>query len=370
MRWLVRYAASKQGEVGATTEEAFDAVVVAVGQYTQPRLPTINGMDKWRRRQLHSHSYRVPDSFRGEVVVVVGCHESGKDIALELRKVARDVHVSVKAVAGSISAGMSKAVAKNHNLHLNPEATQRNCPSSDIKPIPARVCDQSCFDLASRRSIACARTDGRVVFADGSTIVADAVIYCTGYDYSFPFLDTGGLVTVDDSRVGPLYEHTFPPALAPSLSFVGVPKMVAAVPRFYEAQARWVARVLSGRSAPAVVGGDDALRRGVPPRQGDRRRAQAPLSHAIAFDLVYCDEFGEKHCGFPRLPEWKKELVWSAVRSSRDDAEGCAATTTTTATSSGRDCSARAGSLDVRQRTKSTAATQEGKGYQKSFWNL
>jgi hypothetical protein len=67
----------------------------------------------------------------------------------------------------------------------------------------------------------------------GSCVVADAVIYCTGYkyNYSFPFLDTGGLVTVDDNRVGPLYEPTFPPALAPSsLSFVGVPKRVA-VPR-------------------------------------------------------------------------------------------------------------------------------------------
>jgi hypothetical protein len=93
MRWVVRYAASKQGEgeVGATTEEAFDAVVVAVGRYTQPRLPTINGMDKWSRRQLHSHSYRVPGSSRGEVVVVVGCHESGKDIAQELRKVVTPV---------------------------------------------------------------------------------------------------------------------------------------------------------------------------------------------------------------------------------------------------------------------------------------
>ena len=30
------------------------------------------------------------------------------------------------------------------------------------------------------------------------------------YDYSFPFLDTGGLVTVDDNRISPLFEHTFP----------------------------------------------------------------------------------------------------------------------------------------------------------------
>ena len=68
------------------------------------------------------------------------------------------------------------------------------------------------------------------------------------YNYSFPFLDTAGHVTVDDNRVGRLFEHTFPPALAPSLSFVGVPKRVV-LPRFFEMQARWVAQVLSGRRA-------------------------------------------------------------------------------------------------------------------------
>lgn len=46
------------------------------------------------------------------------------------------------------------------------------------------------------------------------------------YSYAFPFLDTKGKVIVDDERVGPLYEHTFPPSLAPSLSFVGIPRKV------------------------------------------------------------------------------------------------------------------------------------------------
>lgn len=68
--------------------------------------------------------------------------------------------------------------------------------------------------------------EGRVVFGDGSVVVADAVIYCTGYNYSFPFLDTAGAVTIDDNRVGPLFEHVFPPSLAPSLSFVGIPRKV------------------------------------------------------------------------------------------------------------------------------------------------
>ena len=65
-----------------------------------------------------------------------------------------------------------------------------------------------------------------MVFGDGSSVLADTVIYCTGYNYAFPFLDTEGAVTVDDNRVGPLFEHVFPPSLAPSLSFVGIPVKV------------------------------------------------------------------------------------------------------------------------------------------------
>ncbi|TVU40267.1 hypothetical protein EJB05_13723, partial [Eragrostis curvula] len=288
LQWVVKWT-QQRGEAGSevtTEEEVFDAVVVAVGMYTQPSLPTMNGMDKWRRRQLHSHSYRVPDSFRDEVVVVVGCHESGKDISLEIRKVAREVHISVKCLDDVIP-GVLKAVSRHQNLHLHPK-------------------------------VDCLCEDGTVVFTDGSCVVADAVVYCTGYHYSYPFLDTGGVVTVDDNRVGPLYEHTFSPALAPSLSFVGVPKGVN-VPRFYEMQARWVAQVLSGkRTLPPV----EEMLRSV--AESDRAREMAGVPKRFAHHVVdseYCDEFGEKYCGFPRLPEWKKELLLASVGKMRDNVE-------------------------------------------------
>lgn len=287
-RWTVSWSRHRgcDGEVVTTEEEVFDAVVVAVGQYTQPRLPTIRGMDKWSRRQLHSHSYRVPDSFHGEVVVIVGFRHSGVDIALELSKVAREVHVSVKSME-ALTPAVSKAVARHSDLHLHLQ-------------------------------IECLREDGQVTFADGSRVAADSIIYCTGYDCSFPFLDTGGLVTVDDSRVGPLYEHTFPPALAPSLSFVGLPRMVL-VPRFYEAQARWVAQALSGRRP---LPPSEEMARSAEEYHRAREAAGVPrrLSHALFFDMDYCDEFGAKHCGFPPVEGWKRDLLSLSLASASDGA--------------------------------------------------
>jgi hypothetical protein len=155
-----------------------------------------------------------------QVVVVVGCGESGLDIATELCGVAKEIHLTAKSTedATTPSPMVSKLLSNHAEIRLHPPAVR----------------------LMSE--------DGMVAFAG---VVADSVIYCTGYTYSIPFLDTGGLVAVDGGggdRVGPLYEHTFPPALAPSLSFVGVPMAVFA-PWFFEAQARWIAMVLSGMAA-------------------------------------------------------------------------------------------------------------------------
>jgi dimethylaniline monooxygenase (N-oxide forming) len=50
-----------------------------------------------------------------------------------------------------------------------------------------------------------------VCFTDGSTELADAVIYYTGYKISFPFLDYS--VAGADAKLIPLYQRVIPPAL-------------------------------------------------------------------------------------------------------------------------------------------------------------
>lgn len=67
------------------------------------------------------------------------------------------------------------------------------------------------------------------------------------FSYSFPFLHTQGEVGVDDNCVGPLYEQVFPPSLAPSLAFIGLPYRVASIFRMFELQSRWVAMALSNK---------------------------------------------------------------------------------------------------------------------------
>ncbi|GMY15562.1 flavin-containing monooxygenase FMO GS-OX-like 9 [Fagus crenata] len=273
LKWVVR---TKEKKTEKVVEEVFDAVVVASGHYSQPTLPSIKGMDAWKRKQMHSHIYRVSEPYRNEVVVVVGNSLSGQDISMELVEVAKEVHLSSKSL--TITEGLSKVLSKHENLHLRPQ-------------------------------IESLHEDGRVLFVDGTWVIADSILYCTGYTYTFPFLDTKGIVVVDDGRVGPLYEHTFPPSLAPSLSFIGIPRKIIGFP-FFESQAKWISQLLSGkRTLPSW----DDMMQSIKDFYHSREVAGIPKhnTHDIG-EFEYCDKYGD-HVEFPHLEEWRKQLCVSAL---------------------------------------------------------
>lgn len=76
----------------------------------------------------------------------------------------------------------------------------------------------------------------------------DEIIYCTGYEYSFPFLKTDNEISTKGQRVSPLYKHMFVPLYGPSLSFIGLNTHVIPFPIF-EYQSKYLARLLSFKSS-------------------------------------------------------------------------------------------------------------------------
>lgn len=56
----------------------FDAVVVCVGNYHQPNLPDVKGIDDFPGLQMHAHNYRSAAMFTTQTVIVVGASFSGK----------------------------------------------------------------------------------------------------------------------------------------------------------------------------------------------------------------------------------------------------------------------------------------------------
>lgn len=87
-----------------------------------------------------------------------------------------------------------------------------------------------------------------VVFDDGSSIEdLDAVVFCTGYNVGFDFVDQS-VIQAKDNRVT-LYKYIFPPHLTKStLAVIGCFQPVGAHMPISELQARWSVQVFKGTS--------------------------------------------------------------------------------------------------------------------------
>ena len=89
-----------QAEADGTTFFARN-VVLATGPYQQPKLPPVAESLPARIQQLHSNEYRRPEQLAEGGVLVVGTGQSGTQIAEELQRAGRDVHLSVS-MCGSV----------------------------------------------------------------------------------------------------------------------------------------------------------------------------------------------------------------------------------------------------------------------------
>ncbi|KFV20680.1 Dimethylaniline monooxygenase [N-oxide-forming] 5, partial [Tauraco erythrolophus] len=231
----------------------FDAVLVCTGHHTDAHLPlsTFPGLEKFEGWYLHSRDYKSPQSFLGKRVVVVGTGNSGIDIAVELSHTAKQVFLSTKRgtwVLHRVADGgypfdfsyISRFVQLLHNLlpqNASNFLLERKVNSRfdhalyGLQP-QHRILDQhpTINDDLPNRIIS-----GRVlvkpnvqefmetsaVFEDGTREDIDAVVFATGYSFSFPFLE--GCVKVVENQI-PLYKFMFPANLEkPTLATTAPP---------------------------------------------------------------------------------------------------------------------------------------------------
>ena len=93
-----------------------------------------------------------------------------------------------------------------------------------------------------------------VSFEDATRVEnLDAVIFCTGYNISFKFLDQT-VVPIKDNEVK-LYKHVFPPHHRhPSLAIIGLVQSSGSFNPAAELQARWAVKVFQQATKAAVQG--------------------------------------------------------------------------------------------------------------------
>lgn len=172
---------------------------------SKPNIPDIADMDKFCGKILHSRDYRHVESFANQRVAVLGMHYSGEDIAIQVSTQAKRVY-----------------------------ACHRRKTMSPSFP----------DDIIQKPSIV-RMTETTAVFTDGTEAEVDSVIFCTGYKYSFPFLQEG-LINTENERVTPLYKHMVHIDY-PNLIFVGIPKQWNHFPQIHN-QSKVAVAALEGRA--------------------------------------------------------------------------------------------------------------------------
>lgn len=111
--------------------------------------------------------------------MVVGNSLSGQDISMELVEVAKEVHLSAKSL--NITEGLSKVISKRENLHLHPQV-YLICIFHPIEPLFHHLYyfENSNDSKVYFFQIDRLHEDGKVLFVDGSWVMADTILYCTG----------------------------------------------------------------------------------------------------------------------------------------------------------------------------------------------
>src|SRR5262249_19788571 len=120
----------------------------------------------------------------------------------------------------------------------------------------------------------------RVEFTDGSVEPVDAIIYCTGYNVSFPFFDAAYLSAPENDL--PLYRRVFHPE-KPGIYFIGLLQPLGAIMPLAEAQSHLVAEHLRGEyELPSVADMKSDIARESEER---KRRYVASARHTMQVDF-------------------------------------------------------------------------------------
>lgn len=202
----VERAGSNLELVTDTGRYAARAVVCATGTWSKPYIPDIAGRKVFKGTQVHSARYVSPDDFAGQTVLVVGGGNSGAQIMAEVAPVARALWVTTQDplflpddVDGRVL--FERAVARM-------KAGPANTPVGgigDIVMVPPVKAARERGDLTTVRPFE-RMTETDVVWADGSEMAVDAVIWCTGFrpalDYlsALDVLEPDGRVLVEANR--------------------------------------------------------------------------------------------------------------------------------------------------------------------------
>jgi dimethylaniline monooxygenase (N-oxide forming) len=254
----------------------YDALLVANGHHWDPRWPEPPFPGEFAGRQMHAHEYKDPEEFRDRRVVVLGMGNSAMDLAVDASYVARATYLAARRGAyvipkyiagkpidqparhGAVSALLARpgvplrvrqrVMERTVEAHVGrPEDYGLPAPDHRVfeahPTVSGRILDRISHGAIEPGPNLAALEGDRVRFADGSTVEADVVVYCTGYRVSFPFFDPGFISAPGNDL--PLFRRVFHPDVD-NVFFLALLQPLGATMPLAELQGQWLADHLRG----------------------------------------------------------------------------------------------------------------------------
>ena len=185
-------------------------LVNATGTWTRPFWPRYPGQESFRGRQLHTAGYRGPAGFAGRRVVVVGGGSSAVQLLLEIAEVAETTWVTRRPPEfhdGPFTEDRGRQVIarvdERVRAGLPPHSVVR---ATGLARTPEVAAARERGLLAARPMFDRITPDG-VVWADGTFVAADVILWCTGWRAALDHLaplrlrEPGGGIVMAGTRV-------------------------------------------------------------------------------------------------------------------------------------------------------------------------
>jgi len=248
----------------------YDALFVCNGHHWDPYTPEFPG--QFDGTEMHAHSYLTPfepRDMRDKSILVVGMGNSAMDIASELSQkpiakklfvaARRGVWIFPKYINGAppdkgvapkwMPDWLMRRVVKKMIVDAVGHMEDYGLPQPAHHPADAHpsvsgefLTRMGCGDITVVKNIK-EKRGRKILFEDGREEEIDVIVYATGYNLSFPFLDDT-LVKVEDNHL-PLFKRVFKPGVD-NLFFMGLAQPLPTLVNLAEQQARWAAAYLSG----------------------------------------------------------------------------------------------------------------------------
>ncbi|WP_405784381.1 NAD(P)-binding domain-containing protein [Streptomyces sp. NBC_00859] len=232
----VRVGAVREGDGGLLRVEtsrgvwAARAVISATGTWDRPFWPHYPGQETFRGRQSHTSGYRGPQEFAGQRVVVVGGGASGTQHLMELADVAAETTWVTRRPPVFRDGPFDEEWGRQAVARVE-ERVRRGLPPQSVVSVtglPVNDAIRAARDrgVLDRQPMFDRITAEGVVWDSGRTVVADSILWATGFRPAIDHLspmglrEPGGGIRLDGTRAV-LDERIHLIGYGPSASTIG-----------------------------------------------------------------------------------------------------------------------------------------------------